>query len=172
MKKEKEIRVYVKRDKRYWNGDHYLNWVGYVLLLVFLWAMIMAWTNRHPLVSPIVVGPVPQVLASETIVIPCEKGVAEYLECQVIKGEITEKEARVMLAIAKAESGLKEKAKNKVSSAKGVFQILSGSTWHDYGCKGEIYEWKDNTKCALKIMHRSGFTPWEVYNTGSYKKFL
>lgn len=163
-------RTYRKLDKRYWNGDHYpWKYLIIIMALVVLWAMINNWVNRNDLISPEakIVTPVQ---ASE--VISCEKGVAEFLECQVIAGNITEKEAKIMLAIGKAESGLKETAKNRSSSAKGVFQILSGSTWYDYGCKGEIYEWKDNTICAIKIMKRSGFTPWEVYNTKSYKKFL
>lgn len=144
---------------------------GYLFLAILLGACIWYILNKdnEPLVSPIV--NVPQIHAEE-VHIPCEKGVAEYLECESIKGNITDKEARVMLAIAKAESGLKETAKNRNSSAKGVFQILSGSTWYDYGCKGEIYEWKDNTKCAIKIMKRSGFTQWETFNNKSYLKYL
>lgn len=144
-------------------------WAAYIFIAIILWALLRFYDSQ-PLVSPVVMGPLP-VYASESVRIPCEKGVAEYLECLVIKGEITEKQAKIMLAIGKAESGLRERAANSRSSARGVFQIIAG-TWYDYDCVGDKYDWKDNTKCAIKIMHRSGFTPWEVYNTGSYKNYL
>ena len=161
-------RTYRKLNKSYWYGEHYLDKVGYVILIAMLaiwaWVSINKWVNKEPLISPVA-----QAHAQE--IVKCEVGVAEYLECEVIKGNITEKEAKIMLAIAKAESNLKERAANRHSTARGVFQIIAG-TWYNYDCVGDKYSWKDNTICALKIMHRSGFTPWEVYNTGSYKKYI
>jgi hypothetical protein len=164
------MRKYTKRDKRYWNGDHYLDLLGYLFLILLATLMFIAWMNRSTkLVSPIF-NPTPEVRAYE-VFIPCEKGVAEYLECRVIAGDITEKEGKTMLAIAKAESNLKERATNRKSTARGIYQIIAG-TWYNYDCVGDKYDWKDNTNCAIKIMHRSGFTPWEVYNNGSYRKYL
>lgn len=166
-------RSYRKLNKSYWYGEHYA-W-KYIILafmaLFTIWALISFWNNQNPLVSPVVINPVKQVYAEESIKIPCEVGVAEFLECEAVKGNITYKQAEIMLAIAKAESNLKERAANRHSSARGVFQIISG-TWYNYDCVGDKYAWKDNTICALKIMHRSGFTPWEVYNTGSYLRYL
>jgi hypothetical protein len=103
--------------------------------------------------------------------IRCELGVPEYLQCQAIKGNITHKEAEIMTAIAKAESNLNEKAKNRKSTASGIFQIIA-STWYQYDCVGDKWDWKDNTNCAIKIMKRSGFTPWEVYNKKTHLKHL
>jgi len=144
--------------------------VGYLFLALCL-ASVLMYLYKKPLVSPVVENWVTPVQAKEEVYIPCEKGVAEYLECQVIKGELTEKEAKTMLAIAKAESGLKETARNSKSTARGVFQIIAG-TWYNYDCIGDKYDWKDNTKCAIKIMKRSGFTQWESYTNKSYLKYL
>lgn len=145
-------------------------WFAWVFLLIIAYAVACKVTTK-PLISPLVLNPVTQVMAKEPEFIPCEKDVANFLECEVIAGRITEKQAKIMLAIGKAESGLRETAKNKKSSARGVFQIIAG-TWYSNDCVGDKYFWKDNTICALKIMKSSGFYPWEVYNTGAYKKFL
>ena len=166
-------RQYIKRDRKYWyenRKQHYFTKAGIVFLFVLV-ALLLGYLFGLSKKAQLVSANGSETL-THTEIIMCEKGVKEYLECEVIKGNLTEKEAKIMLAIAKAESGLKETAKNKKSSAKGVFQILSGSTWYDNGCKGEIYEWKDNTKCAIKIMKRSGFTQWETYNNKSYLKYL
>lgn len=144
--------------------------IGYLFLALCL-ASVLVYIYKEPLVSPVVENWVTPVQAKEEVYIPCEKGVAEYLECESVKGNITDKEARIMLAIAKAESGLKETAKNKISTARGVFQIVF-HTWENNNCTGERLEWKDNTKCAIKIMKRSGFTQWEAYNNKSYLRYL
>jgi hypothetical protein len=163
-------RKYTKRNKRYWYPDHYFNLLGYLLLILLAIMMVVAWMWRdQELISP-VPDFIPQAHAEE-IVIPCEKGVAELLECRAVAGEITFRQAKIMLAIAKAESNLKERAANRHSTARGVFQIIA-STWYNYDCVGDKYSWKDNTICAIKIMKRSGYTPWEVYNTGSYLRYL
>lgn len=151
------------------------------LALIFVWIIVLAnvkrfykaWYDSIELVDPRASFVIPKAHASEyDIVLFCDKDVVSYIKCKFHSGELTESEAITLIAIAKAESGLNEKAKNKQSSAKGVFQILSGSTWHDYGCRGEIYEWKDNTNCAIKIMKRSGFTPWDAFNRGMHIKYL
>jgi len=97
----------------------------------------------------------------ETVFIPCEKGVPEYLECLSVKGEITSREAEVLTAISKAESGYRPDAKNRKSTASGSFQIIAG-TWYAYDCVGDKWNFKDNTQCAIKIYRRSGTTPWNA----------
>lgn len=173
----KPTRTYLKKNFRYWNmkkiNKYSLNiWYLIVFLMgVFItWAVINFNVNKSPLLSPVVLNPITQVHAEE-VFIPCEKGVEEYLQCLAIKGVITYKEADILTAIAKAESGLKERAKSKSSSASGVFQIIAG-TWYSNDCIGDKYNFKDNTNCAIKIMKTSGFYPWTVYNSGVYKKYL
>ena len=142
------------------------------MALVTLWAVINREVNKGDLVSPLVTLPhVTQVQASEPVVIKCELGVPEYLECKAVQGVITHKQAEIMTAIAKAESNLNPRAKNKRSTASGVFQIIAG-TWYSNDCVGDKWNWKDNTDCAIKILKNQGYYAWEVYNTGSYKKYL
>ena len=165
-------RQYIKRDRKYWyenRKQHYFTKAGVVFLFILIGLLLgylFGLTKKAELISA---------NGSETLthteIVMCEKGVKEYLECESIKGNITEKEAKIMLAIAKAESGLKEKAANRKSTARGIYQIIAG-TWYANDCVGDKYNWKDNTKCAIKIMKRSGFTQWETFTNNSYKKYL
>ncbi len=52
--------------------------------------------------------------------------------------------------VAFCESSLIPSKESKVSSAKGLFQVLSG-TWKAFKCAGEPLDYKDNIKCAKKI---------------------
>lgn len=165
-------RQYIKRDRTYWyenRKQHYFNKLGIVFLFILaalLLGYLFGLSKKAELVSA---------NGSETLthteIIMCEKGVPEYLQCLAVKGTITDKEARIMTAISKAESNHNPKAKNKVSTARGAFQILAG-TWYSNDCIGDKYNFKDNTNCAVKILRGQGLHAWEVYNTGSYLKYL
>lgn len=79
------------------------------------------------------------------------------------------------LCIAKHESGFNPNAKNKSSSASGVFQYLS-STWKgtDEGKAGySVFDAEQNVKAAIKYMaiHKKT-TPWVVANRCPSLKFL
>jgi hypothetical protein len=151
--------------------------IGLIFLLLLLALLLLGRIkineNNIALASPVdgIDNLDPVVSKQNEVKISCELGVPEYLECQAAKGIITWKEAEIMTAIAKAESQLNPKAKNRNSTASGIFQIIA-STWYHYDCVGDKWDWKDNTNCAIKIMKRSGFTPWEVYNKQTYKKYL
>lgn len=114
---------------------------------------------------------IPQAQAAEpSVVIDCNNP-AGYIRCKFYKGELTEKQAITMIAIGKAESGLRADARNKTSTARGVFQIIAG-TWYAYDCTGDKYNYRDNIDCAIKIMKKSGYTPWDAFNRGMHKKFI
>lgn len=148
-----------------------------LLLIIFLLASKYVEICNTPthLVSPVVSHPVVEtVYATDKSqeVIKCELGVAEYLECQALKGDITPWQADVLLAIAKAESGVREDAININTNRtidRGVFQI--NSIHKDISNK-DAFDWKKNTQYAIKMMKTQGFTPWVAYKTGAYKKFL
>lgn len=163
-------RKYTKRNKRYWNGDHYLNKIGYLILflalMAWLWVSISKLSNKGNLISPVYIS---EVKTSESI--SCED-VIGYIRCKFYKGELTEKEAITLIAIGKAESGLRENAKNRRSTASGVFQIVA-PTWYQYRCTGDVLNFKDNTDCAVKIMKKDGsFRAWDAYNKGLHLKFI
>mgnify|MGYP001614729542 FL=1 len=66
----------------------------------------------------------------------------------------------VMLNVAKAESGFNPNAKNPNSSAKGIFQIISG-TWKHFECQGEPMNAKNNISCAKKVLEGQGLGAWQ-----------
>lgn len=181
-------RTYRKINKVYWNGEHYFDKIGIAIILFiffsFLHFNIQKFVNREPLISPVVA-----MEKSPSVVISCEDPIG-YIRCKYYSKELTEQEAITLLAIGQAESlcntktnkncipnngkegiGVDPKAKNPHSSARGWFQIIAG-TWYSNDCVGDKYNFKDNANCAIKIMKSSGYYPWEVYNTGSYKKYL
>lgn len=174
-------RIYVKRNTKFWTfkrvNKHSMKiWKVIITLmaLIVLWAVINKWVNRNPLVDPRCpssFNPVTKVMAKEPEVVISCNDVVGYIRCKFYSGELTENEAKTLIAIGKAESGLRENAKNKTSTARGVFQILAG-TWYSNDCIGNPLNWKDNTNCAIKIMRTSGFYPWDAYNRGMHSKFI
>ena len=54
------------------------------------------------------------------------------------------------IEVARAESSLNPRAQSKISSAKGLFQIIDG-TWKLFDCYGDPLDAYDNTVCAKKI---------------------
>lgn len=69
----------------------------------------------------------------------------------------------VALNIARAESELNPLAKNKNSSASGLFQIIKG-TYKHFKCGDfkDVFLPEENIKCAIKIMKTSGFHHWNA----------
>ena len=61
----------------------------------------------------------------------------------------------VMLKVAQCESELNPKAKNKTSTAKGIFQILDG-TWKHFKCEGNPLNAEDNIVCGKKVLDGQG----------------
>lgn len=77
----------------------------------------------------------------------------------------------VMVAIAKAESGLNPKASNvnrNGSSDIGLFQVNSIHGYDDL----EMFDPEKNIEAARKIYEKQGLTAWVAFQNGSYKKFL
>lgn len=64
--------------------------------------------------------------------------------------------AEQAVQVAFCESSLNPKAKSKLSSAKGLFQIIDG-TWAGYRCQGDPHNPYDNAKCAKMIFDRNGW---------------
>jgi len=81
-------------------------------------------------------------------------------------------QCQVALAVAKAESGLKEDAFNVNSNGSidvGIFQINSVH-YKKQGCSlKEIIDPYKNVDCAYEIYQSSGWNAWSVYNNGSFK---
>ena len=80
-------------------------------------------------------------------------------------------DCKIMIAIAKAESGMKADAFHINSNGTidvGIFQINS-SHFAQKGCSlSEAVDPLKNIDCAYSIYKASGITAWAVYNNGSY----
>jgi len=118
------------------------------------------------------ISPVPEVSAIITEVkaveTPCNFDSIHYIRCSGEKLGKSNNDIRQMIRIARYESNFNPKAKNRNSTAKGVFQILDG-TWKANKCAGDVYKLEDNIDCAWKIQSKRGFQPWVVYNSGKAK---
>lgn len=53
------------------------------------------------------------------------------------------------LRIANCESGFKDTAKNKHSTAKGIYQFIDG-TWNWIGAKGHQYDYRENIRQFMR----------------------
>ena len=75
--------------------------------------------------------------------------------------EIYSVSAQLAIDLAKEESNLNPEAKNKNSSARGLYQFLAKSTWGKF-CEGDIYSPENNARCAMKIIggSQTGIRHW------------
>lgn len=65
----------------------------------------------------------------------------------------------LMQRIAWCESAYNPQAKNKLSTASGVYQFLK-STWKNNKCQGDVFNAEDNIICALDIIKQHGTSRW------------
>lgn len=76
----------------------------------------------------------------------------------------------IMIAIAKAESGMNPSAVNKNTNGSvdiGLFQINS---IHGYD-ELSLFDAEKNIKAAREVYDKQGIQAWAAFNNGSYKKF-
>lgn len=125
--------------------------------------------------SPTVVHGVLQVEAAQAAPISDDAEQREDTEpLPTVEEQIAEvfgEQAEIMLAIAKAESGLRADATNRNSNGStdtGIFQINS---IHGYEAQ-KLTDVAFNIQCAKEILKKQGLTAWSVYNNGKYKDFL
>jgi len=84
-------------------------------------------------------------------------------------------ECKTALAIAKAESGLKEDAININTNDTidiGIFQINSVHFKKDECQLKDIVIAEKNVDCAYMIFEAQGWTPWVAYQNGAFKSKL
>lgn len=80
-------------------------------------------------------------------------------------------DCKTALAVAKAESGLKENAYGVNRNGTidiGVFQV-NEVHWDKPGCSPkELFDAESNVDCAYKLFQEQGWNPWVVYNERTY----
>ncbi|MEO0289598.1 MAG: transglycosylase SLT domain-containing protein [candidate division WOR-3 bacterium] len=84
-------------------------------------------------------------------------------------------DGKIAIAIARAESGMREEAINVNHNGSldiGIFQINSVH-WKKEGCSPkELFDAYKNVDCAYKIWQASGWSAWTVAKNGSFLRFL
>lgn len=95
-------------------------------------------------------------------------------EIQLCIKETFKNDFKTALAVAKAESGLRQEAVNyntinEVVWSKdcGVFQV--NDYYHERACEMTAEE---NIKYAYKLYQETGWESWAAYKNGSYLKYL
>jgi hypothetical protein len=135
--------------------------VLWLLCVFFLvrWIMSLGTPKTHS--TPSSSATVQEVKADEPTRFCGDK--LSYIRCASQDAGLTDKDASLLIRIARAESGCKlnEKATNGSSTASGEFQILWG-TWNSNNCQGNAFNYKDSTNCAIKIYKLRGTQPWET----------
>jgi hypothetical protein len=82
---------------------------------------------------------------------------------------------KVAYAVARAEAGLtchKVHYNNNGTVDRGLFQINSIHDWRFAKFGGDPFNCYDNAKVAYEIQKEQGWSPWSVYNSGSYLAFI
>jgi hypothetical protein len=154
------MRKYTKRNKRYWYGDHYLNWVGYLFLILLGIAIFITLFNRvinKPLVSPVSEGIVSQVYAYS---VSCENP-RGYLECKVYSGELTWEQHDVISKLIDCESNWNPDAihvNRNGSVDMGIMQI--NSIHKDISNADKLNYEKAIDWAIAKIKRDGGYHAW------------
>jgi hypothetical protein len=134
--------------------------VAYALLVTILgWIFIGYSFQRAPKsVSRPVSQTIPHVVEVEAAEPKCDDPIS-YIRCAGEKLGVPNEDIRTMIRIARCESSMNPRAKNRYSSASGLFQVIA-STWYSNDCVGDKWDFKDSTDCAYKLYAKRGFQPW------------
>lgn len=118
-----------------------------------------------------------RVIIENTRVLPVEAKEIEAPEVEKEKS-IEEKIAEtfpenpaLMIAVAKAESGLDKMATNRNKNGSRDIGLMMINSVHGYD-DIEMFDVDKNLKAAREIYDKQGITAWAAFNNGSYKQFL
>jgi len=133
--------------------------IGWLILLAGMLVGYWYGQSKKPLISPLVIGPT-QVMAKEPeVVVRCEAGPKEYLECQVYQGKISWEDHAKLSKIIKCESGWNPEVLNKNKNGtfdSGLFQVNDVHKQKRY----EMLDFKKNIDFGIKLYKKQGVTPW------------
>jgi hypothetical protein len=81
-------------------------------------------------------------------------------------------DAPLALAISQAENGTRQCDRESKLNTNGTIDVGVFQLNDVHAPKGNRYNCLENIKIAKQIYDRSGWSPWTVYKTGAYKKYL
>ena len=161
-----------------------------IIVLGFTWSLLMnlfAWNDTHKVIRQQVVqiklqAPIriEERKVPQAEIIKIVEQVPEYKELTDVEKYICDKwgvyDCKTAIAVARAESGLKEDAVNVWNSNGtydvGIFQVNSIHQSKD-GCSlKELVDAKSNIDCAYKIYEASGWNAWSAFKSGAFKDKL
>ncbi len=120
---------------------------------------------KAPPYDPVIIEPEEPIIEVEEVLAPTTT-VRAIIINNAQKYALSE---TLLLAIAKAESGLNPWAKNKNSSASGIFQWIN-SSWRDI-CRplgfSDVHNPKENVECAAITIKKGGLFHWSASRYGS-----
>lgn len=185
---------YVRRNKKNALKGHrrasqvYKNtvMVGLIGFLVLTW--FVCWSNNR--ISPIVEDNSISAMAHDTVpTIEERDGVGResrtYESAEIPAGYVEpdlfdkyfKADAKVMRAICRAESGMKEKAVSKPNRNgtidRGICQVNSIHLWRVGGDASKLLDKETNIRVSYDIFRdNKGFNPWTCFTNGDYLKHL
>lgn len=159
-------------DKRTRSYKIYSKWVNPYTRAAFVWGLIIGAfvgiiiaeaRNTSPnALNQTIVPKVEKVQAQE---IPCDRDPITYIRCRGEQLGYNEYQITTFQAIARCESNHNPMAKNKSSTATGIYQFIN-STFHAYCAGKNIYDFKDNIDCMYKVMeiddYPNGLKHWKA----------
>jgi hypothetical protein len=127
------------------NEDYYFSArLGVLFIIIFVVLVFLGSCAKNEpkieLINPFISSVETKVQASE----PKERTLIEEIE--YVFGD----QAELAKKVAFCESSLIPNRQSKISSAKGLYQIING-TWKSFKCSGDPLNYVDNIRCAKKI---------------------
>jgi len=88
--------------------------------------------------------------------IPCDYDAITYIRCRGQQLGYKDTDISIFVRIARAESNFNPLAKNKSSTATGIYQFING-TFHRYCTGKNVYNFVDNIDCFYKVLETDGY---------------
>lgn len=155
---------YIKHNFKYWTAKklnkHSLTIYKSIIIIMALftlWAYINRQVNKGGLIDPRVSHVVPQVMASEPVVIKCELGPKEYLSCKAYNGEITWEEHDRIAKVINCESRWNPEAINVNKNGTIDTGIVQRNSIHNKTLSTkDSFDYEKSIDWMINKMHKDG----------------
>lgn len=166
MKKEKFIIKDIltnkkKLDRRYYLVQRFKQFVAALVLGAIFGALFGCYISSGGSISigyPNALEQPIEVKAVEVTkpVIACDYNAITYIRCRGQQLGYKDSDISIFVRIARSESNFNPLAKNKSSTATGIYQFIN-STFHRYCAGKNVYNFVDNIDCFYKVLETDGY---------------
>jgi len=163
MKRSRLYRIDLRERQKLENLKYNNFWMGVIVLEVLITLVVFGYLKGHKKTLPEALQTPIEVKAVEntTTKDPHDLEPLEYIRIRGQELGYDDYTISKFIRVAKCESSLNPEAKNKSSTAKGIYQIIIG-TWDGNRCTGERWDFVDNIDCGYKLLKTRGFQPWDA----------